>query len=144
MALQVLSVKRLERGGNVETVELEAQVYGAFIADTVLTALLAKGADSVFHLQAPGDTLARYPALVYSTISDVPALMGDDVEAAHRVTVRIHIITFDGRYGDIYRQAHRIMEGLGFARVQTTPYVEDGQRILIADYRIGVDSTWQQ
>jgi hypothetical protein len=36
------------------------------------------------------------------------------------------------------------MEGLGFARFQTTPFIDDGQRILIVDYRIGVDSTWQQ
>lgn len=128
----------------METAELEAQVYSALSGDSSLTALLAKGADSIFHLQAPGDTRARYPALVYAPVSDVPVLVGDDMELAHRVTIRLHIITLDGQYGDIYRCAHRIMEGLGFVRFQTTPYIDDGQRILIVDYRIGVDSTWQQ
>ena len=128
----------------METAELEAQVYSALSGDPSLTAMLAKGADSIFHLQAPGDTKARYPALVYAPVSDVPVLIGDDVELAHRVTIRLHIITLDGRYGDIYRCVHRIMEGLGFARFQTTPFIDDGQRILIVDYRIGVDSTWQQ
>lgn len=128
----------------METAELEAQVYSALSGDSSLTAMLAKGADSIFHLQAPGDTRARYPALVYAPVLDVPVLAGDDMEVAHRVTIRLHIITLDGRYGDIYRRVHRIMEGLGFARFQTTPYKDDGQRILIVDYRIGVDSTWQQ
>jgi hypothetical protein len=36
------------------------------------------------------------------------------------------------------------MQGLGYARVQAMPYVENEQRILIIDYRIGVDSEWQQ
>ena len=128
----------------METAELEAQVYGALSGDSSLTAMLGKGADSIFHLQAPGDTRSRYPALVYAPVSDVPALAGDDMELAHRVTIRLHIITLDGRYGDIYRCVHRIMEGLGFARFQTTPYIDDGEKILIVDYRIGVDSTWQQ
>lgn len=127
-----------------ETMELEAQVYGALKNDSDLTALLAKGEDSIFHLQAPSDKASRYPALVYSPISDVPVVVGDDIEITHRVTFRIHILTTDGQYGGIYRCVHRIMEGLGFARVQTTPYIEDGQKILIIDYRIGVDSLWQQ
>ena len=87
----------------METAELETQVYSALSGDPFLTAMLAKGADSIFHLQAPGDTRARYPALVYAPVSDVPVLIGDDVELAHRVTIRLHIITLDGRYGDIYR-----------------------------------------
>lgn len=128
----------------METAELEAQVYSALSGDSSLTAMLAKGTDSIFHLQAPGDTRERYPALVYAPVSDVPVLAGDDMEIAHRVTIRLHIITLDGRYENIYRCVHRIMEGLGFARFQTTPYVDDGQRILMVDYRIGVDSTWQQ
>lgn len=128
----------------METTELEAEVYGALSGDAALTAVLADGADSIFHLQAPGDTRTRYPALVYSPISDVPALSGDDKEITHRVTIRLHIITLDGQYGAVYRHVHRIMEGLGFARVQTNPYVEDNQKILIADYRIGVSAEWQQ
>ena len=128
----------------METIELEAQVYIALTNDSALVALLAKGAKSVYHLQAPGDKEDRCPFLVYTPISDVPALAGDDGEISHRVTVRIHITTLDGQYGGIYRQVHRIMEGLGFFRVQAIPYMENGEKTLIVDYRIGVDSTWQQ
>ena len=119
---------------------MEAQVYAGLCEDTELTAELAKGEDSIFHLQAPSDDSARYPAIVYAPISDVPTLEGDDIELAHRVTIRLHIITLDGQYSGIYRQINRVMQGLGFARRQTTPYVENGQKILIADYIIGVDS----
>lgn len=124
----------------METAELEAQVYSGLCADVDLIAELAKAEKSIFHLQAPSDNSARYPAIVYAPISDVPALAGDDIELAHRITIRLHIITLDGQYSGIYRQINRVMQGLGFARRQTTPYVENGQKILIADYIIGVDS----
>jgi hypothetical protein len=77
-------------------------------------------------------------------VSDVPALVGDDIEVTHRVTMRVHIITADGQYHAIYRRIHQIMQGLGYARVQAMPYAENEQRVLIVDYRIGVDSEWQQ
>ena len=128
----------------METMELEAQVYSALSGDSSLVALLPDGADSIHHLQAPGGSIDRYPIIVYSPISDVPAIVGDDIELTHRITIRLHVITKDGQYGAIYRHIHRIMEGLGFARVQAMPSVEDGQRILIADYRIGVSAQWQQ
>lgn len=131
-------------GDSVETMALEAQVYSALTSDSALIALLAKGTKSIFHLQAPGDNSARYPCLVYSPISDVPALIGDDIEVTHRVTIRIHVITLDGQYNVIYRNINRIMSDLGFMRVQTTQYIEDSQKILIIDYRIGVSSEWQQ
>lgn len=122
----------------METAELEAQVYSALSGDSSLTAMLAKGADSIFHLQAPGDTRARYPALVYAPVSDVPVMAADDKETAHRVTIRIHVITKDGQYGEIQRHIHRIMQGLGFYRIQTSPYVEDDEIVLLTDYKIGV------
>lgn len=128
----------------METMEIEAEVYAGLTGKSELTSVLAKGADSVFHLQAPSDNQTKYPCIVYSPISDVPALTGDDKEVAHRVTIRIHIITLTGDFGAIYRQIHNVMEALGFARVQTTPYAEDDKKILVCDYRIGVDSAWQR
>jgi len=128
----------------VETMELEAQVYTGITGDSDLMAMLPNGIKSVFHLQAPSDDNLRYPILVYSPVSDVPALVGDDIEVTHRVTMRVHIITTDGQYHAIYRRIHQIMQGLGYARVQAMPYVENDQRVLIVDYRIGVDSEWQQ
>lgn len=131
------------RGDNVETAELEAAVYDALKSDTALTALLAKGADSIYHMQAPSD-LRRYPAIVYSTISDVPALAGDDNEITHNVSIRVHIVTLDGDYAILYRRVCSDITGIGFSRYQAYPYVEDGQIIMIADFRIGVTSEWQQ
>ncbi len=54
--------------------------------------------------------------------------------------MRFHIVTKDGEYEDLNRHLNRILLGLGFFRVQTTPYVEDGEKILITNYRIGVNS----
>lgn len=128
----------------METAELEAAVYGALTGDSVLTAMLADGADSVFHMQAPADLKSRYPALVYSTISDVPAIAGDDDEITHRLSMRIHIMTLNGDYAGLYRQVCKDMASLGFSRYQAYPYIEDGQIIMIADFRIGVNAEWQQ
>ena len=128
----------------METAEIEDAVYGALTSDPTLTAMLADGADSVFHMQAPADLKSRYPALVYSTISDVPAIAGDDAEITHRVSIRVHIMTLDGDYAGLYRQVCKDMAGLGFSRYQAYPYIEDGQIIMIADFRIGVNAEWQQ
>ena len=128
----------------METAEIEAAVYGALTSDTTLTAMLADGADSVFHMQAPADLKSRYPALVYSTISDVPAIAGDNEEITHRISIRVHIMTLDGDYAGPYRQVCKDMAGLGFGRYQAYPYIEDGQIIMIADFRIGVNAEWQQ
>lgn len=127
----------------METAALEDAVYAALTSDTTLTAMLADGADSVFHMQAPADLKSRYPALVYSTISDVPAIAGDDDEITHRVSMRIHIMTLNGDYAGLYRQVCKDMASLGFSRYQAYSYVEDGQIIMIADFRIGVDAAWQ-
>ena len=80
------------------------------------------------------------PFIQYSVISDVPSLHGDDKELQSRVTVRIHIVTKDGNYYEIYRQLNQIMIGLGFMRVQTVDMMEDGLKMKVADYRIGADS----
>lgn len=128
----------------METVKLEEAVYEALKNDADLIALLAKGEESIFHLQAPSDLKSRYPALVYSSLSDTPSLSGDDLELTHTVSIRIHVITLDGDYGSLYRYICRDMEGLGFSRFQAYPYKEDGEIILISDFRIGVSAEWQR
>ena len=128
----------------METAALEDAVYATLTSDTTLTAMLADGTDSVFHLQAPADLKSRYPALVYSTISDVPAIAGDNEEITHRVSMRIHIMTLNGDYAGPYRRVCADMASLGFSRYQAYPYIEDGQIIMIADFRIGVNAEWQQ
>lgn len=120
----------------METAELEAKVYSALTNNADLTDLLSEGAKSVFHLQAPSGDETRTPIIVYSPISDVPILHGDDTEELHRVIIRIHIITDDGEYSEIYQAVKRVMIGLGFWRMQTTPIVGRGKKMLAADFKI--------
>ena len=129
----------------METYELEEEIFSGLTADERLIELLANGAKSIFHFVAPA-TL-KYTAIVYSPISDVPVLSGDNRELAHRVTIRIHVITAREctkaeleTFRETCGRVKKVMTGLGFSRVQTTPYVEDGQSILIFDFVKGVIS----
>lgn len=120
----------------MDTAQLEAEVYSALVGDEILMGLLPKGSKSIFHLQAPS-VYPDYPILVYTPISDVPVLHGDNTENLHRVTIRIHIITGDADYSEIYAAVKRLMTGLRFTRVQTTPFIdEDGKRMLVVDFKI--------
>lgn len=120
----------------MDTAQLEAEVYSALLRDEILMGLLSKGSKSIFHLQAPSE-YPDYPILVYTPISDVPVLHGDNAENLHRVTIRIHIITGEIDYTDIYSAVKRIMAALGFTRVQATPFIDEGgTRMLVADFRI--------
>ena len=120
----------------METARLESEIYSAMTTDTKLMDFLPEGEKSIFHLQAPS-VYPDYPILVYTPISDVPVLHGDNVENLHRVTIRIHIITGDMDYSEIYAAVKRIMAELGFTRVQATPFIDaDGNRMMIADFRI--------
>ena len=116
----------------METARLEAEVFSALKNDIEIMELLPKGESSIFHLQAP-EVYPDYPILVYSPISDVPILHGDNREKLHRVTIRIHIIAED--YSALYSAVKRVMAELEFTRVQTTPFIENGKRILIADFK---------
>ena len=118
----------------METSQLEAEIYAALLGDETLMGFLPDGGKSIFHLQAPA-VYPDYPILVYTPISDVPVLHGDNGENLHRVTIRLHIIAED--YTEIYAAVKRIMAALGFTRVQATPFIDaDGRRILIADFKI--------
>ena len=113
-----------------------SMVYDALKADIALTSKLAGGEKGIYHLHSPD--AGSYPVVVYSTLSDVPALHADNSEIERRVTVRIHIVTKDGRYNGLNQDVKRIMCGLGFMRVQTNEICDDGLIILIVDYRIGI------
>ena len=119
----------------METAQLEEKIYAALTGDSELMGLLPKGSKSIFHLQAPSE-YPDYPILVYSPISDVPVLHGDDVENLHRVTIRIHIITGDADYSKIYSAVKRLMTGLEFTRVQARPLIDGGKRMLVVDFKI--------
>lgn len=115
-----------------------AEIYAALKEDKELTSKLAGKAKGIYHVHGPD--AGSYPVIVYSTLSDVPALHADNVEIERRVTARIHIMTKDGQYGAIYADVRRLLLGLGFMRVQTTEIYDGGLRILVADYRKGVEA----
>lgn len=116
----------------METTQLEADVFSALKNDTEIMGLLPKGESSIFHFQAPA-VYPDYPILVYTPISDVPILHGDNREKLHSVIIRIHIIAED--YSALYSAVKRVMADLEFTRIQATPFIEDGKRMLIADFK---------
>ena len=119
----------------METVELEENVYTALKNNENLMGLLANADKSIFHLQSP-EVFPELPILVYSPISDVPILHGDNSEYLHRVTIRIHIITGKGDYSALYTEIKNIMQALEFMRVQTMPLIDDGVKMLVIDFKI--------
>lgn len=129
----------------METYELEAAVRAALIGNAELMAVLPNGASAIYHHVAPTTDPKRYPIIVYSPISDVPALSGDNREIAHRVTIRIHVITSQRRFDadennfiTACRLVREILTGLNFVRRQTTPFVDDGKVMRIFDFVKGV------
>lgn len=131
----------------METCELENQIYDAMINNAELMTLLPYGSESIYHYIAPSVMPTKYPLIVYAPISDVPSLSGDNREIAHRVTIRIHVITQErstiaeqNKFQSVCGLVKQIMQGVGFRRQQTTPYVEEGKAMLIYDYIKGVKS----
>ena len=112
-------------------------VYQALVRSKELTQFLAHGKKSIYHGRSPD--AGTYPIIVYSVISDVPALSVDGAELERRVTVRIHILTKDGRFRAIHRAVQNALLPLGFVRVQTQELVEKDIFVEITDYRIAME-----
>ena len=114
------------------------QVYRALMDSKKLTAQLVKDRKGrcIYHGISPD--AGSYPILVYSMISDVPALAADGQEQEHRITMRIHILTRDGRCSGIYAAVQQVMQQLGFVRYQTVDLAEKGLFIRMVDYKIGI------
>ena len=112
-------------------------VYQALVRSRELTQLLAHGKKSIYHGRSPN--AGTYPVLVYSVISDVPALSADGTELERRITVRIHILTKDGRSREIHRAVQNALLPLGFVRAQTQEIVEKDIFVEITDYKIAME-----
>ena len=112
-------------------------VYQALVGSKELTQLLAHGRKGIYHGHSPD--AGTYPIIVYSVISDVPALSADGAELERRVTVRIHILTKDGRFGEIHRAVQNVLLPLGFVRAQTQELTEKDIFVEITDYRTAVE-----
>jgi len=100
--------------------------------NTELCEMLAEGSKSIYHLQSPD--AGSYPILVVSIPSDVPECESDNTETLHRVTIRIHILTENGAFTNIYNKVNEIMTGLRFNRKYAIEFVEDGLFIKYVDY----------
>lgn len=120
---------------------LREMVFAALNVPAI-TDLLAKDADGrcIYHIHSPD--AGSYPILIYSVISDVPALTADGVEQERRVTVRIHICTKDAVFDEIFRNVNAAMLAAGFMRYQVNEIFTAGIYALVCDYTtgIGVDS----
>lgn len=117
---------------------VKEQVYQALVKSKKLTALLAhdRKGRCIYPMRSPD--AGSYPILVYSVISDVPAVMADGEERERVVTVRIHILTKDGNFESILREVQRAMVGIGFVRAQATEFAEGQLFIMAIDYRTGI------
>lgn len=116
---------------------LREKVFSALNVPAV-TDQLAKDANgrSIYHIHSPD--AGSYPILIYSVISDVPALTADGVEHERRATVRIHICTKDAAFDTIYKAVNAAMLGAGFMRYQTNEIYADGLFVLVCDYATGI------
>ena len=112
-------------------------VYQSLVRSRELTQLLAHGKKSIYHGRSPD--AGTYPILVYSVISDVPALSADGAELERRITVRIHVLTKDGRFREIHKAVQRALLPLGFARAQTQEFFEKDIFVEITDYRTAME-----
>ena len=125
----------------METFELEEEIRSALINNAALMAVLPNGAKAVYHYAAPTTDPKNYPIIVYSPISDVPALSGDDSEIVHRVTIKIHVITKERttksvkeNLKTVYQLVKETMTSLNFVRRQTISNVEDGKLITVFEF----------
>ena len=116
---------------------IKEQVYQALSRSKKLTALLAhdRRGRCIYPMRSPD--AGSYPILVYSVISDVPAVMADGEERERVVTVRIHIPTKDGNFESILREIQKVMVGIGFVRAQSVEFAEGQLFIMAIDYRTG-------
>ena len=112
-------------------------VYQALVRSKTLSQLLAHGKKSIYHGRSPN--AGTYPILVYSVISDVPALSADGMELERRVTVRIHILTKDGRFREIHKALQNALLPIGFIRAQTQELTEKDIFVEITDYRTAME-----
>ena len=116
---------------------IKEKVYKALSTSRELTSMLVKDRHCRCIYPGISPNAGSYPIIVYNVISDVPALTADGEEIERRVTVRIQILTGDGRYDRIYAAVNRIMKGLGFMRSQSVDMAERDVFVLCVDYRIG-------
>lgn len=116
---------------------VQERVYQALRKDAALAGLLARDrrGPCIYHGKSPD--AGSYPVLVYSVVSDVPALSADGEEIERRVTVRVHILTKDGAADAIEGCVMKRMKDIGFRRAQSVEFAEKNMFVKAIDFRIG-------
>ena len=116
---------------------IASKVYQALTASKPLTRLLHRDRRGcgIYHGRSPD--AGSYPVLVYSVISDVPALLADGMEMERHVSVRLHILTKDGAYEKIEDAARKVMDSIGFRRYQSMELAEKHAFVKIMDFKTG-------
>lgn len=104
-------------------------IYKALIGDTLITSALADGSAGVRADLT--DYSGRYPVVVYSLISNVPALFADNAETARRLTVQISVVTENGIDSAIVDAAIQNLISLDWIR-ESTNRVTDGDKRVTA------------
>ena len=117
---------------------IKEKVYKALSSSRELTSLLVKDRRCWCIYPGVSPNAGSYPILVYNVISDVPALVADGEEMERRVTVRIHILTKDGRYEQIYDALRKVMLRLGFMRKQSLETAEKDVFVYCVDFVAGI------
>lgn len=103
------------------------EVYEILSTDAALTALLSDGVKGV--MPDITDYSGSYPVVVYSLISDVPVLFGDDVELGQRLTVQISIVTDDGDDAAIAAAVINDLTAIAWTRYSTNRVTDGDKRI---------------
>ena len=106
------------------------------IIKTVVSTLKQQLNIPVYHHYSPNNK--DFPNIIYSVISDVPALHGDNQELNSNITIRLYVITKDGNYYNIQKAINNIMVNLGFSRGQSTETTQDTYKVKTLDFKISI------
>ena len=91
---------------------VKTTIYNALKTDTALALMATGGIFADRNLDG-----GTYPCIVYTEISNVPALNADNVEDISRVTIQISVMTDSGSTSAIAERVDEIMTlALGFSR----------------------------
>ena len=115
-------------------INLDAEVRAALLAETL--ALL--GGEKVYQPNQPVDG-EQFPAIVFEEISNVPAAIADNKEAAARITYRLLVYSKTNVAG-LVDAAERAMLEAGFSRhsaanIHDLPVGMRGKEILFVTIR---------
>lgn len=86
-------------------------IYEALSGDAVLANLVQS---RIYADKCPAG--GQYPIVVYTEISNVPAMYADDAETDSLITIQISVLVNSGSTTEIAKQVNKIMIGIGYIR----------------------------